>query len=366
MTAASAMSFDVSALARNGAVGQRHAVCSEFTVASSEFLYCINVIADQARAFWVAAPGRGEIRDETVPPAAADEVLVRTSFSGISRGTEALVFQGRVPASEHERMRAPFQSGAFPAPVKYGYASVGIVEQGPDELRGRNVFALYPHQTRYVVPAHAVTLIPDAVPPARAVLAANLETAINGVWDARPHVGDRLTVIGAGTVGCLTAWIAGRIAGCDVELVDVNSDRASIAHALGVRFATASSASGGRDVVIHASGAPAGLALALSVAGFEATIVEMSWYGDQSVALPLGEAFHARRLTLTSSQVGRIAPAQRARWDAARRMQLAMAMLEDPALDVMITGESPFDALPDVMARLASAPGNTLCHRISY
>jgi threonine dehydrogenase-like Zn-dependent dehydrogenase len=324
------------------------------------------VNADQARAFWVAAPGRGEIRDETVPPAAADEVVVRTRFSGISRGTEALVFQGRVPASERQRMRAPFQSGAFPAPVKYGYASVGLVEQGPDGLQGRHVFALYPHQTRYVVPARDVTVIPDDVPPARAVLAANLETAINGLWDARPHVGDRVTVIGAGTVGCLTAWIATRIADCDVELVDVNHDRASIARALGVRFASTASASGERDVVIHTSGAPAGLALALSVAGLEAMIVEMSWYGDQPVAMPLGEAFHARRLTMTASQVGRIAPAQRARWNAARRMQLVMTMLEDPALDVLITGESPFDALPDVMAQLASSPGNTLCHRIRY
>jgi threonine dehydrogenase-like Zn-dependent dehydrogenase len=328
--------------------------------------YCINVIADQARAFWVAAPGRGEIRDETVPPATADQVVVRALFSGISRGTEALVFQGRVPASEHERMRAPFQAGAFPAPIKYGYASVGVVEQGPNGLQGRHVFALYPHQTRYVVSARDVTVIPGAVPPARAVLAANLETAINGVWDARPHVGDRLTVIGAGTVGCLTAWIAARIAGCDVELVDVNPDRAPIAHALGVRFVTTSAASAGRDLVIHASGAPAGLALALSVAGLEATIVDMSWYGDQQVALPLGEAFHASRLTLTSSQVGRIAAAQRARWDAARRMQLVMTMLADPALDVLITGESTFDDLPEVMARLASSPGNTLCHRIRY
>jgi 2-desacetyl-2-hydroxyethyl bacteriochlorophyllide A dehydrogenase len=324
------------------------------------------VTAAEARAFWVAAPGRGEIRDEPVAPAADDEVVVRALFSGISRGTEALVFQGRVPASEHERMRAPFQAGAFPAPVKYGYASVGIVEHGSNGLAGRHVFALYPHQTRYVVPAHAVTVIPDTVPPARAVLAANLETAINGVWDARPHVGDRVTVIGAGTVGCLTAWIASRIGGCDVELVDVNPARAAVAQALGVRFALSSSASGNRDVVLHTSGAPAGLALALSVAGLEATIVEMSWYGDQSVALPLGEAFHARRLTITSSQVGRIAPAQRARWDSARRLHLVMTMLADPALDALITGESGFEELPQVMARLSSAPGNTLCHRIRY
>ena len=291
---------------------------------------------------------------------------MRALFSGVSRGTEALVFQGRVPASEHGRMRAPFQEGAFPAPVKYGYASVGTVERGPRALEGRRVFTLYPHQTRYVVPQGCVTVLPDDVPPQRAVLAANLETAINGVWDARPHVGDRVAVIGAGTVGCLVAWIAGRIAGCDVELVDVNPRRESIAGALGVRFAEPASAAEGADVVIHASGSASGLALALRLAAFEAVIVEMSWYGDQAVPVALGEGFHTRRLTLKSSQVGSVAATQRARWDTTRSMQLALSMLADPALDALITGESDFDALPEVMATLASAPGDTLCHRIRY
>lgn len=314
----------------------------------------------------MAAPGRGEIRDETVRPPATDEVVVRALFSGVSRGTEALVFQGRVPVSEHGRMRAPFQAGEFPAPVKYGYASVGTVERGPADLQGRQVFTLFPHQTRYVVPARSVTVIPATVPPGRAVLAANLETAINAVWDARPHVGDRVTVIGGGTVGCLTAWLAGRIAGCDVELVDVNPQRASIARALGVRFAEPASAADGPDVVIHASGSASGLALALAIAAFEATIVDLSWYGDQAVPVALGEGFHARRLTLKSSQVGSVAATQRARWDAARRLQLALAMLADQALDVLITGESAFETLPEVMQQLAAAPGDTLCHRIRY
>ena len=321
---------------------------------------------EHARAFWIVAPGRGEIRDEALPSPTADEVVVRALFSGVSRGTEALVFQGRVPASERERMRAPFQAGTFPAPVKYGYASVGTVERGPGDLAGRNVFTLYPHQTRYVVPAAAVTVLPNDVPPSRAVLAANLETAINGVWDARPHAGDRVTVIGAGTVGCLTAWIAGRIAGCDVELVDVNPQRASIANALGVRFADPASARDNADVVIHTSGSPSGLALALRLAAFEATVVEMSWYGDQAVTLPLGEHFHAQRLTITSSQVGSVAASQRARWDAPRRMRLALAMLADSVLDALVTGESAFEEMPELMARLSASPGNTLCHRIRY
>ncbi len=319
-----------------------------------------------ARAFWIAAPGCGEIRDEHLPVPAAGEVLVRAQYSGISRGTEALVFNGRVPPSEYERMRAPFQVGRFPGPVKYGYASVGRVEQGPVDLKDREVFVLYPHQTRYVVPVGAVHALPDGVPPARAVLAANLETAINGVWDARPHVGDRVTVVGAGTVGCLIAWLVGGMVGCRVELVDVNDARAHVAAKLGALFAMPEMATPDADVVIHASGSPAGLDLALGLAGFEARVVEMSWYGTDRVALDLGASFHARRLRLMSSQVGHVAASQRARWDRRRRMALALSLLTASDLDVLVTGESDFDRLPDVMTELATSPGDTLCHRIKY
>lgn len=324
------------------------------------------MITDGARAFWIAAPGRGEIRPAALRARAADEVVVRTMFSGISRGTETLVFQGRVPASERERMRAPFQEGEFPAPVKYGYACVGRIEDGPRELRDRIVFVLHPHQTRFVVPAAAAHLVPAAVPAERAVLAANLETAINGLWDVRPHVGDRVTVVGAGAVGCLVAWLAERIAGCDVELVDIAPQRAEAARSIGVRFAPPDGAAADRDVVIHASGTESGLETALRLAGFEATVVEMSWYGDRRVSIPLGEAFHARRLTIKSSQVGHVAPSQRSRWDTRRRMTLALSLLADASLDALITGESDFDELPEVMRALSDAPGGALCHRIRY
>ncbi|MGE0043130.1 MAG: zinc-binding alcohol dehydrogenase [Vicinamibacterales bacterium] len=319
-----------------------------------------------ARAFWVAAPGRGEIRDETLPPAADGDLVVRARFSGVSRGTESLVFGGHVPPSEWARMRAPFQAGDFPAPVKYGYASVGEVEQGPAALVGRTVFTLYPHQTRYVVPASAAHPVPDQVPAARAVLAANLETALNGLWDARPHVGDTITVIGGGTVGCLAAWLAARIGGCDVELADIDPGREPVARALGARFVTPARAARDRDVVIHASGSGDGLALALELAGVEATVVELSWFGDRAATLPLGGAFHSRRLTIRSSQVGAVAASQRSRWDTRRRMALALALLADPVLDVLITGESAFADLPATMARLADSPRGVLCHRITY
>jgi len=321
---------------------------------------------DEARAFWVTTPGLGEIRGEALQPPADGEVVIKALYSGISRGTEALVFAGRVPPSEWDRMRAPFQQGNFPAPVKYGYSMVGRVEHGPDALTGRIVFVLHPHQTRFIVPAYAVHVLTDGIDPPRAVLAANLETALNGVWDAGPHVGDRIAVIGGGTVGCLAAWLVSRIPGCEVELIDINPRRAAVARALGVRFAEPSAATRDADLVIHASGAPEGLELALQMAGVEARIVELSWFGDRTVPLSLGGSFHSRRLTIASSQVGRIAPSQRPRWDARRRMQLVLALLRDPHLDVLISGESAFEELPEVMATLARAPGDTLCHRIRY
>jgi len=320
----------------------------------------------EARAFWVAEPGRGEIRAEMLPAPTAEQALVRTLFSGISRGTEALVFTGGVPQSEHARMRAPFQAGEFPAPVKYGYSNVGVVEQGPAALLGRQVFCLYPHQTRYVVPIAALQLLPANVPPGRAVLAANLETAVNGLWDAAPRVGDRISVIGAGTVGCLVAWLAARIAGCSVELIDVDARKATAAAALGVPFRAPAEATREVDLVVHTSASAAGLATALELAGFEATVLEMSWYGSQQPAVPLGASFHSRRLTLHSSQVGAIATAQRARWSPARRMELVFRLLAHAELDALISAESRFDELPAVLARLSSGREYTLCHRIVY
>ena len=319
-----------------------------------------------ARAFWLREPGAGEIRAEPLPPPGEDEALVRTRFSGISRGTETLVFRGEVPPAEHQRMRAPFQSGDFPAPVKYGYSSVGVVEQGPPDLVGREVFCLYPHQDRYVVPAGALQPLPDGVPAGRAVLAANLETAVNALWDAPPRVGDRVAVVGAGTVGCAVAWLAGRIPGTRVELVDTDPARAAVAEALGARFAHPDAVSAGCDLVVHASASAEGLATALAAAGPEATVLELSWYGSRAPAIPLGANFHAGRLLLRSSQVGSVAPAQRPRWTHAARLRLALSLLRDPVLDVLVSGEDRFDDLPAVMAGLAAAGAGALCHRLRY
>jgi threonine dehydrogenase-like Zn-dependent dehydrogenase len=319
-----------------------------------------------ARAFWITAPGSGAIHSEALAARSADEVLIRTLYSGVSRGTESLVFNGRIPLSQYQLMRAPFQTGDFPAPLKYGYSSVGVVEAGPSALLGQTVFCLYPHQSAYIVPASAVIPLPPGLPAARAILAANMETALNGLWDATPRLGDRIVVIGAGTVGLLSAYLAARIPGCEVHLIDIATEKATIANTLGLGFIPPEQAPQDADLIIHASGAPEGLRLALTLAAFETTIVELSWYGDQQVTLPLGEAFHVKRLRLYSSQVGSVASSQRARWDYHRRLTTALHLLEDPLLDHVINSECSFNELPQRMTELANNPGTVLCHRVCY
>lgn len=323
-------------------------------------------MSQTARAFWLTTPGQGELRSVLLPTPDAGEVLVRTRYSGVSRGTETLVFTGGVPSGQYAAMRAPFQEGEFPAPVKYGYLSVGVVEQGPTELRGRTVFCLHPHQTAYVVPAEAVVVVPEAVPAARAVLAGTVETAVNALWDEPPLVGDRVTVVGAGMVGAAVAVLLARFPGVRVQLVDVDPTRAALAGALGVGFAAPADAAAGRDLVVHASATAAGLRRCLELVAPEGTVLELSWYGDREVALPLGAQFHAGRLTLRSSQVGRVAPARRSRRSHADRLTLALDLLADPVFDALLTGESRFADLPDVLPRLADQRLPALCHLITY
>ncbi len=329
------------------------------------------LVTRTARQFWIRSPGHGEIVSSPLGPRDPDDVLVRALYSGVSRGTESLVFRGEVPPSQYQVMRAPFQEGDFPGPVKYGYSSVGEVLEAPEgadepSLVGRHVFCLHPHQDLDLVPARAVHVLPGGLPPERAVLAANMETALNAVWDARPSAGDRIVVIGGGVVGLLVAWLCRQLPAAQVSLVDVDTSREGMAQSLGVEFIDSAPAGVDADFVFHASGDPQGLESALSVAGVEATVVELSWYGTRSVPLPLGEAFHSRRLTLRSSQVGRI-PADRApRWDHARRLGVALDLLGDERLDVLISGESDFEALPEVMGRFAKDGRGVLCHRIRY
>ncbi len=321
---------------------------------------------DSAEALWYSRPGQAEIRRETLATAGPDEVRVRALYGAISRGTEALVLAGRVPASEFERMRAPFMAGRFPFPVKYGYATVGRIEAGPEAQLGRTVFTLHPHQDLFNIPARAAVVLPDNLPPQRAVLAANMETALNAVWDAAPGPADRIAVVGAGVVGSLVAYLCGRLPGAEVTLVDINPARAELARALGVNFAGAETAKGGCDLVVHASGHASGLATALALAGEEATVLEMSWYGDGVVTAPLGGAFHSRRLKLVSSQVGRIAPSHRPRWTHERRLAAALALLADVRLDALLAPAVAFGDLPRRLPDVFDAGSGILCQLITY
>jgi NADPH:quinone reductase-like Zn-dependent oxidoreductase len=320
----------------------------------------------QVRAFWVRGPGVGEIRPATLPGATPDQVLVRTLYSGISRGTETLVFRGEVPASQYAAMRAPFQEGEFPGPVKYGYLNVGVVEEGPAALLGRTVFCLYPHQTAYLVPAASVVCVPRDVPPRRAVLAGTVETAVNALWDAPPLLGDRVSVIGAGMVGCCVAALLARVPGARVQLVDSDPAKAGVARALGVEFVPPADAAGGRDLVFHASASAAGLRRALELLAPEGSVIELSWYGDRTVEVALGGVFHSGRLAIRASQVGTVAPARRGSRSYADRLALSLELLRDPAFDALLSGESPFAELPGVLAALSAGTLPALCHVVTY
>lgn len=318
------------------------------------------------RALWYAAPGRAEIRPETLGDLASGAVRVRALHGAISRGTEALVMAGRVPESEFRRMRAPFMGGSFPFPVKYGYATVGRVEAGTPDLVGRTVFSLHPHQTLFDLPADAVMPLPGNVPPQRGVLAANMETALNAVWDAGPGPFRDVAVVGAGVVGALAGLLFHRLAGAKVTLVDVAPARAELAASLGLAFSNPERAPGDRDLVVHTSASAAGLATALNLAADEATVLELSWYGAGDVAVPLGGAFHSRRLKLVSSQVGKVAPSHRATWTHRQRLAAAIELLADDRLDALFAPAVAFDDLPERLPRILAPGSGVLCQRIDY
>lgn len=320
----------------------------------------------KATAYWTVGPEKGELRRDELPVPGPGEVLVRTLYSGISKGTELVVHNARVPESVAEEMAAPNQEGSFPGPVKFGYLSVGIVEQGPADWLGKTVFCLYPHQDRYVVPVESLTVVPEGVPARRAVLTGTVETAVNGLWEAGPRLGDRVAVIGAGLVGGMVAKLLGGFPLGRLQLIDVDPAKRAFAETLGVEFSHPDDALPDCDIVIHCSASEAGLARALQLVGDDGDVIEMSWYADRKVTIPLGEDFHARRLSLRASQVGVVARARRHRRSNADRLKLAVSLLSDPAFDAFLTGSSSFEDLPDVVQQLSDGTLDALCHVIEY
>ena len=326
-------------------------------------------MSTDARAFWVVEPGRGEIRPVACPRPARARCSCAPLHSGVSRGTETIVFRGAVPEDQYAVMRAPHQEGDFPAPVKYGYLSVGVVEEGPPDLVGRTVFCLHPHQTAYVVPVESVVVVPDDVPARRAVLAGTVETAVNALWDAAPRVGDRVAVVGAGMVGCCVARLLAGIPGVRVTLVDVDPARAEVAARLGVGFARPDDLAGTRgdhDLVVHTSATGAGLQLSLDLLAPEGDGARPSWYGDTRVELSLGGSFHSSRLRHPGEPGGFRCSSAALALHVCERLALAVDLLRDPAFDALLTGDSPFEELPEVMPRLADGSLPAICHTITY
>lgn len=321
---------------------------------------------ESALSLWYTAPGCAELRLEDLPDCSKEALLIRSRFGALSRGTESLVFRGLVPESEYQRMRAPFMEGNFPFPVKYGYSNVGLVESGSPALVGKMVFGLMPHQTRYHANPDNVLVIPNGVTPERAVLAANMETALNAVWDGAPGPGDSIAIIGAGVLGCLLAYLCGHLPGAKVTLVDLNPERARIAEALGVQFASPESTPRNCDVVFHCSASAAGLTSAIACAGEEATVMELSWYGSTPIAIPLGAAFHSQQIRLQSSQVGHISASRRPRWTYRRRLGTALELLADARLDCLLSPPIDFDTLPKRLPELLSPHHSALCYLIRY
>ncbi|MEO1206144.1 MAG: zinc-binding alcohol dehydrogenase [Pseudomonadota bacterium] len=319
-----------------------------------------------ARALWYAGPGQLELRPEPVKHPNSHEAPVNTEFSGVSRGTERLILKGAVPEAEWAHMRAPLQCGEFPFPIKYGYCATGIVQLGPNELIGRRVFCLHPHQDVFNAPIEMLVPVPECVAAKRAVLAANMETALNGHWDAGSGPGDTIAVVGAGVVGLLVAAVACGITGSQTHVIDPNPARRDIAQALGATFHTEAPSELGADVVFHTSASDAGLSSAIALCGVEAKLIEMSWFGDQKTSVPLGGAFHRKRLQIISSQVGHVSPSRRIRWSYRRRLEMALTLLADPIFDQMVTEEIAFEDAPVALPKLLMRENAGLAPVIRY
>lgn len=319
----------------------------------------------EAQAYWVTESGHGELRPEAIPTPGPKEALVRTLYSGVSRGTERVVHEGRVPERVADLMHAPHQEGDFPGPVKYGYLSVGVVEEGPEDWTGKTVFSLHPHQDFYVVPTNQLTAIPEDVPARRAVLTGIVEVAINALWEAGPRLGDRVAVVGGGLVGGVLATLLRKYPLGRLQLVDSDPAKRVLAEKLNIDFALPDEAENDCDIVFHCSASNAGLKLSLQLAGDDSDVIELSWFADKEVTLPLGEDFHARRLTIRSSQVGAVALPRRHRRTNAQRLQLAAATLKDPLFDTFLSSECQFQNLPTTLVKLFEKPGG-FCHVVAY
>ena len=300
------------------------------------------------------------MRDGRVPEPGPGQVLVRALASGVSQGTELLLYRGQGPTPFDPSLDAP---GAPMYPRRYGYAWVGEVVDGPSDRlpRGTRVFALAPHGDLHAINVGDARPIDASIPPRRAVLAASLETAVTCVWDSGVQLGDAVVVLGGGVVGLLVARLAAA-AGGRVRVVEPSPRRRAVAQALGVEAVSPEEDDprADADVVVEATGNPAVLDRAIAHAAHEAVVVVASFYGARVAPVALGADFHRRRLRLLSSQVSSLPASRAARWTTARRFDLVRSLLRDRSLDALVEGAHSFDDARAVFERLDGAPGDAI------
>ena len=314
-----------------------------------------SVSQPSVEAYWVVSPNEGAIQPVPDPtPVLPGHSLVRAVAAGISPGTERLVASGRISADQDTVMGCRYMEGSFALPVKYGYSLVGIGITGA--LQGHRVFTMHPHQTLACVQDDHTVILPDHIGDARATLFPNLETAVNGVWDAALRPAEQAVVVGAGPVGLLLAFVLRRETGTPTIVMEPDADRAAFAADLPWvgEVLSPQDADGAHDVALHASGSPAGLQSALDTVGFEGRVIDLSWYGSTPVTLDLGTAYHHDRKRIQASQVGTVAPNHRGPDGHRVRNEAVLDLLKDDGLDALMARPEPFHQLPTLMQRVYS------------
>ncbi len=328
----------------------------------------------KARAVHFVAPRRVELRAVDLASPTGRRVLVATEYSGISSGTELLAYRGEMDPELPLDETLGALAGTFAYPFRYGYSAVGRVLRPAGALReGQLVFAFHPHQDRFVVDACQAVPV-DGVDPRTATLYPLVETALQVCLDAAPRLGETVVVVGLGAVGILVAALLGR-AGAGVLGSEPLAARRATATAFGVRAvapdqlgeAVARETGGrGADLLVEASGNPEALAWSLALLAHEGVALVCSWYGTKPAVLPLGAAFHRRRLAIRSTQVSTLPAALTARWDRRRRAELAWRLVGELPLPVLATHEFPFEQAADAYACLDSAAGNPIHVALRY
>jgi 2-desacetyl-2-hydroxyethyl bacteriochlorophyllide A dehydrogenase len=329
----------------------------------------------RARALWFTAPRRVETKEVEVRPPAAGEVLVRTRWSGISGGTELLAYRGEVDPDEQLDETIGALGGTFRYPFSYGYSCVGTVERSSAEgiPEGDPCFAFHPHQDLFTARAAEVVAI-EGIDPRSATLFPLVETALQVALDAGPRIGEVVVLLGLGPVGALIGAVLDR-AGAEVIGVDPRADRRESTAAFGIRSIDPADVDGavraatdraGAPLLIDATGDPSALGPALSLLRHEGQALVCSWYGTREVSLPLGRAFHRRRLTIRSTQVSSIPSRLAPRWDVARRRRAAVALLRDLPVKVLASHNVPFERAAQAYAALDRGDEGLMHVALSY